>query len=53
MQYGKFTFFQSLQILSLVLIGGVGFVIGPLIGAAATTAGVLSWLTSDVGILER
>ncbi|MEM7143229.1 MAG: ATP-binding cassette domain-containing protein, partial [Actinomycetota bacterium] len=52
-QYSQFTFFQSLQILSFALIGGIGYVIGPLIGTAAVPNGVIAWLADDIGELER
>ena len=52
-QYGQFTFFRSLEILSFVLIGGIGFVLGPLVGAAGVPNGLLAYLADDVGNLER
>lgn len=51
-QYGQFTFFQSLQIFSFVVIGGLGFVLGPLIGALAVPSGVVQYMARDIGDLE-
>ena len=52
-QYGQFSFFRSLEILSFVLIGGIGFVLGPFVGAAGVPNGLLAYLADDVGDLER
>ena len=52
-QYGQFTFFKSLEVLSFTLIGGIGFVTGPLFGAAAVPNGLLATLANNLGDLER
>lgn len=52
-QYGRFGFFDSLSVLTVVLIGGVGYVLGPLVGALGLPGGVISYLTDGIGDLSR
>ncbi len=52
-QYGQFNFFASLQLVSFVLIGGIGYVLGPLVGALGVPNGIIAWLAEGAGNLER
>lgn len=52
-QYGQFALFRSLELVTVVLIGGIGFVLGPLVGALVVPGGVLEHLASGAGDLER
>ena len=52
-QYGQFGFFDSLTIVTVVLIGGIGYVLGPLVGALGVPGAVVSYFASNVGDLTR
>lgn len=52
-QYGQFGPFASINLVSLALIGGVGFVSGAVLGAAMVPAGIINYLVSGVGNLEH
>lgn len=52
-QFQQFGFFASIQILTLVLIGGVGYVLGGVIGAVALPGGLLVFFVSGVADLDR
>jgi len=52
-QYGQFGPFSSINLVSLALIGGVGFVAGAVLGAAMVPAGVINYLVSGIGNLEH
>ncbi len=52
-QYGQFGPFSSINLVSLALIGGVGFVGGAVLGAAMVPAGIINYLISGVGDLEH
>lgn len=51
--YSQFSFAASLQVVMYVLIGGIGFVAGPLVGALAVPSGVVDWVAGGAGGLER
>jgi len=52
-QYGQFGPFSSINLVSLALIGGVGFVGGAVLGAAMVPAGIINYLVSGIGNLEH
>jgi ABC-type branched-subunit amino acid transport system ATPase component/branched-subunit amino acid ABC-type transport system permease component len=52
-QYGQFGFLDSLILITVVLIGGIGYVLGPLAGAAMLPGGLVTYLTDDIGDLTR
>ncbi len=51
--YSQFSFAASLQVVTFVLIGGIGFVLGPVVGAIAAPQGLLQWAAGGLGDLER
>jgi sulfate-transporting ATPase len=51
--YSQFSFGASLQVVMFVLIGGIGFVLGPIVGALAVPSGIIDWAAGGVGELER
>jgi sulfate-transporting ATPase len=51
--YEQFGLLQSLNLVIVTLIGGVGFVTGPLLGAALSTSGIVTYLTNDLAGVQR
>jgi len=51
--YSQFSFAASLQLITFVLIGGIGYLAGPLAGAVAVPNGLLAWAAEGVGDPER
>jgi len=52
-QYSQYSFFASLELVTVSLIGGIGYVSGAVIGAAQVPGGVIAYLTDGVGQSER
>ncbi len=50
---GVFNFGQSLLVLVLTLIGGIGFLLGPIIGGALSPAGLVPWVFNEIDAIER
>ncbi len=50
---GAFGFGQSLLALVLALIGGIGFLLGPVVGGALSPAGLVPWVFNDIDAIER
>ena len=49
----EFGFTDSLLAVVFVLIGGVGFLLGPVIGAAISPAGIIPFVFNDIEVIER
>ncbi|MFQ5554891.1 MAG: ATP-binding cassette domain-containing protein [Acidimicrobiia bacterium] len=50
---GTFGFTDSLLAVVFTLIGGIGFILGPLIGAAISPSGIVAFLFNDLDTIER
>jgi branched-subunit amino acid ABC-type transport system permease component/ABC-type branched-subunit amino acid transport system ATPase component len=52
-QYSQYGFFASLELVTVSLIGGIGYLAGTLIGALQVPGGIVSYLAEGVSNLER
>lgn len=50
---GVFGFGQSLLALVLTLIGGIGFLLGPVVGGVLSPAGLVPWVFNEIDAIER
>ena len=50
---GVFNFGESLLVLVLTLIGGIGFLLGPVVGGALSPAGLVPWVFNEIDAIER
>lgn len=51
--YSQFSLLQSLYLVIFTLIGGIGYVLGPVIGGALAPSGLVTTLLGNIGIGER
>ncbi|MZG17098.1 ATP-binding cassette domain-containing protein [Streptomyces sp. SID5914] len=51
--YNQFSLLQSLYLVIFTLIGGIGYVLGPVVGGALAPNGLMATLLGDIGIGER
>ncbi len=51
--YSQYNFFASLELVTVSLIGGIGYVSGALIGALQVPSGVIAYLTEGIQDSER
>ncbi|MEM7271462.1 MAG: ATP-binding cassette domain-containing protein [Actinomycetota bacterium] len=49
----KFNFFQSLLSVVFTLIGGIGYLLGPVAGAFISPSGIVPFLFNDIETIER
>lgn len=49
----KFNFFQSLLSVVFTLIGGIGYLLGPIAGAFISPSGIVPFLFNDIDTIER
>ena len=49
----KFNFFQSLLAVVFTLIGGIGYLLGPIVGAMISPSGLVPFLFNDIETIER
>jgi sulfate-transporting ATPase len=51
--YPQFGLLSSLNLVVFTLIGGVGYIAGPVLGAAMSTNGLVTWLFNDLTGVQR
>ncbi len=51
--YQQYGLLSSLMLVILSLIGGIGYVLGPILGALMSAAGIVAWLLADHDSVER
>lgn len=51
--YQQYGLLSSLMLVIFSLIGGIGYVMGPVIGAALSPTGIVAWLFADHDSIER
>ncbi len=51
--YQQYGLLSSLMLVILSLIGGIGYVLGPILGAAMSPTGIVAWLLADHDSVDR
>ena len=51
--YGQFGLLPSLNLLVFATIGGIGYVVGPMVGVIFAPGGLLAFLLGDLDVLQR